>query len=948
MAARLCVGVDLGTTYSVVAVWRKGKVDVIANDSGSRTTPSVVAFMDGEAFVGDAAKDLPQECRVYDAKRLLGCSAGDAAVRDDAKDWPFEVLQDGGVLKMKVARGGKTLTPQEVSSMVMKFLKEAAEMFMDEPVPCAVITVPPYFTEPQRKATREAGAAAGFQVLGMPDEAEAAVTAYGLAGKTVLVLHIGGRSQYAWVRPHGGEAATRHAAWGGSLFDQRLLEHFENDIRQKHGVQQLDPQSLEELLALCETTKRKLSALQEVAVRVYLQQPNLEYKATINRARFENLCADLFGKVQDLMEGALAAAKVTAVDEVVLVGGSTRMPRVRSMVREAYSEPRVSVNPDEAVAHGAALHAARLSGEVPANTGVVLVDAEVHQRTETVQRDGAGPSGAGPRNPPPPPKSRTKGADGPAIGIDLGTTYSVVAVWRKGKVDVMANESGSRTTPSVVAFMDGEAFVGDAAKDLPASTRVFDAKRLIGRSWEDMDVQQDLKHWPFQVVEEGGVPKIVVDAAGRKESFTPEEVSAMVLRSLKETAENFLGCPVTRAVVTVPAYFNEKQRQATKSAGMIAGLNVLSIINEPTAAALAYGLTKSPAQQKTVFIFDLGGGTFDVSVLTIRGNDFTVLASDGDTHLGGQDFDVRMMEHFLNDIKTRLGISDLDQQSVQDLRALCELSKRKLSSLHEASAKLYLPRHNTNYTASMTRARFEDLCGDLFRRTMDITNRVLAEARVSHADIDEVVLVGGSTRIPKVRAMLSELFGGKELRHSVNPDEAVAYGAAVHAAILSGDKTVEKLVKLKDVTPLSLGVEVVGGVFSALIRKNSPIPVKNTKRFSTVQDNQIQCGSFVYQGERTFVKDNHCLKEFTVDVPPRPAGLATIDVTFEIDLDGCLIVTAVEPTTMKQAQVKISSVESRLSDQDIHEMLEKAKRYQRQDDEELRRLEELLRNRQEL
>ncbi|XP_052131848.1 heat shock 70 kDa protein-like, partial [Frankliniella occidentalis] len=649
-------------------------------------------------------------------------------------------------------------------------------MFLAQSVPCAVLTVPPYFTAAQREATRSAGARAGLRVLQLLEEPEAALAAYALdATKAVLVLHVGGRSLHAWVRPRGGQAVCRHEPWGGSLFDRRLAEHLEKELLRGHrGVTRLDAASALELRALSETTKRKLSAMAEVTVSNYFSRLNMQFKSTVSRACFESLCADLFAKIVAVARDALRAAGVPNVDEVVLTGGSARTPRLRAMVKEAFKlEPRLTVNPDEVVAHGAALHAAKLTGEGAAGREVVLKE----EATPSSSSRASPARGAPPPRTTQTPEGAKRKAQGPPIGIDLGTTYSVVAVCKKRKVDVIANDCGSRTTPSVVGFLDGDSFVGEAAKDLPAANRVFDAKRLIGRSWKDLDVQADRKHWPFEVLEDRGVPKVRTRVSSRKEMFAPEEISAMVLRSLKESAENFLGAAVSKAVITVPAYFNERQRQATVDAGKIAGLEVMSIINEPTAAAIAYGLDKVSDARRTVFIFDLGGGTFDVSVMTIKGAEFTVLASDGDCHLGGQDFDVRLADHFMKDIHAKHGIPQMDMQAMQDLRAACELSKRKLSSLAEASTTLFFSRYDMRYTASITRARFEDLCADLFNKTMLISKRVLNAAHLRPGDVDEVVLVGGSTRIPKVRSLLSAMFGGRELRQSINPDEAVAYGA---------------------------------------------------------------------------------------------------------------------------------------------------------------------------
>ncbi|XP_026288704.1 heat shock-related 70 kDa protein 2-like [Frankliniella occidentalis] len=547
--------------------------------------------------------------------------------------------------------------------------------------------------------------------------------------------------------------------------------------------------------------------------------------------------------------------------------------------------------------------------------------------------------------------------DGVAVGIDLGTTYSVVGVCRRRKVEILANDNGSRTTPSIVGFLDGQSFVGDAAKDLPAANQVFDAKRLVGRQWSDRSIQEDKSVWPFEVEEHGGVPRIRVKIGERNDTFAPEEISAMVLRDLKKTAEAALGQSVSKAVVTVPAYFNERQRQATKDACRIAGLEVLAMINEPTAAAIAYGLDnkKDVGPSKTVFIFDLGGGTFDVSVMKISGSSFQVLASGGDTHLGGQDFDVLLLEHCLEDLKKTLTAAKKktlmqDKQAMQDLRQACELVKRKLSTVPQAPLSVFLSRLNKGYQTTISRSLFENVCSSLFLKTIQVSEKVLTDAKVTRGDIDEVVLVGGSTRIPKVRALLRDMFGGKELRQSINPDEAVAYGAAVHAAVLTGDKFFDGMVKLRDVTPLSLGVFSVGGKFSRVIKRNTPIPCKNTRTYVTFEDNQLELGSKIYQGERPLVKDNYYLnKEYRIAVPRLPAGQAKTDVTFEIDASGLLTVTCVETTSGRQVQVRVTPQEAYLSEDDIQAMIEKARRLRREDQDALREVnEDIQRKRQRL
>ena len=524
---------------------------------------------------------------------------------------------------------------------------------------------------------------------------------------------------------------------------------------------------------------------------------------------------------------------------------------------------------------------------------------------------------------------------GTVIGIDLGTTYSCVGIFKNGRVDIIANDQGNRITPSYVAFTsDGERLIGDAAKNQLTSNpenTVFDVKRLIGRNWGDDTVQKDIKLFPFTVTQKNGKPHVQVKVSGADKVFSPEEISAMVLSKMKETAESYLGKTVKNAVVTVPAYFNDAQRQATKDAGAIAGLNVMRIINEPTAAAIAYGLDKTDKEQN-ILVFDLGGGTFDVTLLTIDQGVFEVLSTNGDTHLGGEDFDQRVMEHFIKLYKKKTG-KDVtkDNRAVQKLRREVEKAKRLLSSQHQARVEIESFFDGEDFSETLTRAKFEELNMDLFRNTMAPVKKVLEDADLQKHEVHEIVLVGGSTRIPKVQQLIKEFFNGKEPSKGINPDEAVAFGAAVQGGILSGESDTGNLILL-DVCPLTLGIETVGGVMTKLIPRNTVVPTKKSQIFSTAQDNQPTVTIQVFEGERPMTKDNHQLGKFDLTgIAPAPRGVPQIEVTFEMDVNAILRVSAKDIATGNEEKITITNDQNRLTPEDIERMVKEAEEFAAED-----------------
>ncbi|RYR60108.1 hypothetical protein Ahy_A04g017200 isoform F [Arachis hypogaea] len=1249
-ASSVAIGIDLGTTYSCVAVWHQNRAEIIPNDQGNTITPSCVAFTDTQRMIGDDAKyqiaSNPTNT-VFDSKRLIGRKFSDPHVQNDMKFWPFLVtdVDDIPMIVVEHKCEKKFFTAEEITSMILAKMRQIAEKFLETQVKNAVITVPAYFNDSQRQATKDAGHIAGLNVMSILNEPSAAAIAYGLNTgnyfnhfygiRTVFVFDLGGSTLdltlltidnkgNITVKIHGGDTHL-----GGQDFDAAMVEFVASEFQRKKWLDlRGNKRAICRLKVACERAKRNLSSTTQASIEVESLHQGIDFYTTITRAKFEEINKNLFERCMELVHECFADSNTAkqSVDEVVLVGGSTRIPKLEQQLKDFFDGKDLCkkyINADEAVAYGAAIHASKLSGhkneKIPRSTviptkkqdlfattfdnqrrvtfhiydgeskiasnnnllgsfdlevppaprgvakinvcfeidsnGILHVSAEeiargatkkVSVATEEVERrvkdaekykaeveehrqkvearnalqnlaynmrnliedeaiaselsaedkkkinkaidytlkwidesdfatvdefkkeeegllsvfgpiiskmiedldargserrrkrlkkklevaarifkgvfevfstvsdvlqihislkeermgDGKASSsvaigidlgttyscvavwrndrveiitndqgnritpscvafndtqrmiGDAAKNQIAANPTNTvfermgeKIASSIAIGIDLGTTYSCVAVWRHDGVEIITNDQGNRITPSCVAFNDTQRMIGDAAKNQIAANptnTVFDSKRLIGRKFSEPHVQNDMKLWPFQVTNVDEIPMIIVEHKSEKKSLTAEEISSMILAKMREIAEQFLGTQVTNAVITVPAYFNDSQRQATKDAGQIAGLNVLSILNEPSAAAIAYGLdTRDYSNNfhgiRTVFVFDFGGGTLDLTLLTIdnKGN-ITVKIHGGDTHLGGQDFDAAMVEFVASEFqrKKRLDLRG-NKRAICRLKVACERAKRILSSTTQASIELESLHQGIDFYTSITRAKFEEINKNLFERCMELVNQCFADSNTAKQSVDEVVLVGGSTRIPKLEQRLKDFFDGKDLcKKCINADEAVAYGAAIHASKLSGDKN-EKIqdLKLWEVTPLSLGVEVRGSIMNVIIPRNTVIPTKKQDWFTTTVDNQTIVTFHIYEGERKIASNNNLLGSFDLEVPPAPRGASNINVCFEVDSNGILHVSAEEIAMGWTKKVTVVSNKGRLSREEVERMVKDAEKYKAEDEE---------------
>ncbi|ORY23150.1 heat shock protein 70 [Neocallimastix californiae] len=1101
------IGIDLGTTYSCVGICTgiddsgKYQVDIIANNYRNRTTPSCVSFSKDEILIGKEAIDyssIEPENTVFDVKRIIGRNFNDKMLQSDIKRWPFKVIEKNNgkpYIRVNYNDETKDYSPEEISSLILKEMQRIAKDYIGNEINDAVITVPAYFNNAQRKATKKAGEMAGLNVLRIVNEPTAAAIAYGFdilkskENTNILVIDIGGGTldvSLLTIKDKNFEvkATSGDTHLGGEDFDNRLVDHFVNEFKNKYEKDlTTNSNAMRRLEAKCEQMKCKLSTSEKAKLSIDYLYDDINFISNITR---------------------------------ILVGGSSRIPKIQSLISEYFDGKKLykNINPDEAVAQGATIISGFLSGmksdkikdikiqeRAPFSLGIdtlgeimnvfikqntpipieitknltTIKDNQTRMRFKIYEGERSivkGNNFLGEFTLTEiPPKPRGKSNIKATIKIDENGILNVSAIdsstgkysaikidydekrlpqeekeqiindaekykeedeievkriesrydleWyasdlqnslndpnKKSKieindynklmkkvkstikwidthqnesqieyekiklelknmvdsimsiddsgkyqVDIIANNYGNSTTPSYVSFIKDEIFIGEEALDyssIEPENTVFDVKRIIGRNFNDEMLQSDIKRWPFKVIEKNnGKPYIRVNYKNEIKDFSPEEISSMILKEMKRTAEDYIGNEINNAVITVPAYFNNAQRKATKEAGEMAGLNVLRIVNEPTAAAIAYGFDKLKSKDNTnILVIDIGGGTLDVSLLTIKDKNFEVKATSGDTHLGGEDFDNRLVDHFVNEFKNKYE-KDLttNSRAMRRLKANCKRMKRILSKSEMAELSIEYLYDDINFVSYITRSKFEELNKDLFKKIIIFIENVINDSGISKSNIEEIILVGGSSRIPKIQSLISEYFDGKKLYKNINPDEAVAQGATIISGFLSGMKS-DKIndiklqdIKLKDIVPFSLGISRLG-ITNVFIKRNTPIPIEITKNLTTTEDNQTCICFKIYEGERSIVKGNNYLGEFTLtEIPSEPRGKPKIKVTIKVDENGILNVSAIDSSTGKYSTIKINYNEKRLPQKEKEWIISDAEKYKEEDEIEVKRIE---------
>ncbi|KAA0189369.1 hypothetical protein HAZT_HAZT007813 [Hyalella azteca] len=932
MYGEIVAGIDFGSKNARSCVVVRGETKVVAAGSGARHTPLVVVFTEeDEPLVGEAAlvaHDADPQLELVEVMRLL----------DDTYGLPWKTKDSQGSILIEVEAGENkrrhSRTWVQLMTLVLLKIKEDMEASAGSEVKKVVLSVASSVLDVHKAQLAQSSNAAGLSVLGIIDRAVAVGYGYNLQKKTskkqsVFVFRYG--SQYLEVSiisfKDGVFSVLSSEMYPIPSMDDIMTKHFLSEISRQHGLNMsTNKLAMHKLLQACRELKHSLSFSEHEELVVPSTTASADFKFSLSRTRLDELNKTLYAKIPSSVQNALESADMKAadIDEVILCGGSCRVPKVEVLVRDCFKDTPIRSDVDVALvgAMGAARYAT-LAALRALSESRDLTPLQLLVKEAVLARSVA------PHQP-----AETRNTE-PAIGIDLGTTNSCVAVVRNGKVEVIANDIGSRITPSYVAFTDEDCLVGAAAKAQAVNNSrntVFDVKRLIGRKFLDVDTPENTRMWPFKVVDEGGVPKVQVLHKKTIKTLSSEELSAMILRKMKSVAETFVGSVVRNAVITVPAYFKDSQRQATLDAGKIAGLNVLAIINEPTAAALAFGVEKAAKERRHVLIFDLGGGTFDVAVVAIEDKNFEVLAVNGNNSLGGRDFDDRLVQHFIGEFKKKHG-ADLasDDKAKTKLRLACEKVKIDLSVSVKSRLQIVALHNGIDFISNISRVRFELLCSDLFLQTLVPVKRVLLDAGLDASAVDEVVLVGGSTRIPKIQELLQKHFQGKKLNKSIDPDHAVAYGAALQADVLARDSR-DRAINLVDVCPMTIGVAEFGIFMSPLIYRNTRIPTKKTSYYSTANDFQQALTIAIYEGDNKLCIENNLLGQFKLcGIENAEQGRPNIELTCAIDKNGILKVSAKDKSTGSRQSIHITSLKGRLEKSDIDRCMAEASSYGNED-----------------